>query len=128
MKLEDVREKYPDYFTEMRSTYFECDDGWAEIVMSLCDDLHESNFTGKFIYIKEKFASMRCAIHSATEEQYNRIHIAEQQSMRICEFCGGGGKYNNKTGWAKTLCDKCADEWVANHQKRLDKIKEDLSK
>ena len=55
--------------------------------------------------VKEKFATLRFYMTSATDEMYDLIHEYENKSGKICEECGSGeGKLRND-GWLSTLCD-----------------------
>ena len=97
---------------------FMCGDGWFDLIYNLCKAIQKRINEGleseDFIVleVKEKFAGLRFYCGSATEETFKLIHEAEDQSYHICEECGAEGIGYKKTGWYRTLCQKCAgDEW-----------------
>lgn len=104
---------------------FECGDGWFQLIWNLCEDLEkmdQENFDklpeevkAKSLLeqneirlcvdqVKEKFGSLRFYISSGTEEMYDRINKAEEDSTTICETCGKPGKLRRE-GWFYTACD-----------------------
>jgi len=56
--------------------------------------------------VKEKWGQLCIYVSSATEEIFNLIEIAEEESAYICETCGARGSIRDINGWYKTLCDR----------------------
>jgi len=81
-------------------------DGWLPILKKLIEDLIELGWNKEILDIKEKFGGLRFYIHEGTDEIYNKIIKAEQESYKTCENCGQPGQIRNN-GWYKTLCDNC---------------------
>lgn len=78
--------------------------GWHGLVNKLIDDLFELGWDGSLHQIKEKFGGLRFYIGGATEEAHERIHAAENESLRTCDECGEPGKPDN-SGWIRTVCE-----------------------
>lgn len=83
----------------------ECDDGWRPLLNELIEDLKKLGWDGDIHQVKEKFGGLRFYIGRGSDEIFDRIHKAENDSYKICEVCGEPGTMRN-TGWIKTLCDK----------------------
>jgi hypothetical protein len=80
---------------------FEHGDGWFDILWRLCEDLEplvaEFEVAGgpKFevLQAKEKFGGLRFYVNCCRNEAIRqRIGIAADDSLRICEVCGQPGK------------------------------------
>jgi hypothetical protein len=101
---------------------FECDDGWYELIYSLCEKIQA--YIDKVgcqqviaIQIKEKFGSLRFYIYfdidllnkedAVYDAHYNVIQAmidkASEQSLKICEATGGHGVLHKRGTWLKTL-------------------------
>jgi hypothetical protein len=107
-----LHESYPllyDY-----PIYFECGDGWFDILDRLSSKIEKLLKEQKEKYpndeifpsvaqVKEKFGTLRFYITVAIDEIYNLIDEAEKESSKICEICGKEGKLNNGP-WYQTLC------------------------
>ena len=78
--------------------------GWGKLVGELIDDLFKLGWDGELHQIKEKFGGLRFYIGGGTDEVWDRIHEAEEASLRVCEDCGAPGSTTNH-GWIRTLCD-----------------------
>lgn len=59
--------------------------------------------------VKEKYGGLRFYISGGSEEAYNAIEEAGDESYRTCEHCGEPGKCNER-GWLATLCDDCRED------------------
>jgi len=55
---------------------------------------------------KEKFGGLRFYINEGSDEIFNRITKAENDSYEICERCGEKGEIRRDIGWYLTLCNK----------------------
>lgn len=114
-----LHEKYPALFadkdkppTESLMCFgCECDDGWFDIIESMCRTL--SNYTKnygflKFVQIKEKFGGLR--VYSSGGDGYcdGVVDMAESMSFRTCERCGNPSSKHHKG--LKALCERHAEE------------------
>lgn len=125
-KLETLKDKYPDLY---QYTYFECYDGWYDILDELSPIVQREFAILKETYtdvpevlqIKEKFGGLRFYVSTSTDNLNEAIRDAEHRSFRTCEFCGEPGQLGRlggrrsdpqpkKWGWAKTMCESCEDE------------------
>lgn len=90
---------------------FECGDGWFDLIYRLCEDLNQMELPEGFevVQVKEKFGGLRFYPDFGTEEIFNRINLAEEESYRTCEVCGKPGK-PNKGSWIRTLCKEHRNE------------------
>lgn len=80
--------------------------GWHPIVESLIEDLFNLGWDGRLEQIKEKFGGLRFYIGRGSEEIYNRINKAEDESLRTCDKCGLPGTTSFWGGsWILTLCE-----------------------
>jgi hypothetical protein len=81
--------------------------GWADIIRRLVDDLSALGWNREVLQVKEKFGGLRFYIHDPTDEMWNRICQANNESIRTCETCGAPAREQHKRTW-KTLCVHCA--------------------
>lgn len=120
IKLEnELIKKYPTVFKDhgnpSRETCMtwgcECGDGWYNIIDELSSKLEPMGVVA--LQVKEKFGGLRFYVGNVTDEHktevFNIISEAESKSFSTCETCGESGKAR-RSGWIKTLCDKCANE------------------
>lgn len=103
--------RFPDIFNE--NFYFECDDGWFDIIFDLCKDMqHEINNSGcqqvVAAQVKEKFAGLRFYASGGNEVTSAMIHKYGKLSSETCEVTGGKGYICEKHGWYKTLSTQSA--------------------
>lgn len=103
--------RFPDIFSE--NFYFECDDGWFDIIFNLCKDIqHEINNSGcKQVIaaqVKEKFAGLRFYASGGNEVTDAMIEKYCKLSRETCEITGGKGYTCQKNGWYKTLSTQSA--------------------
>lgn len=84
-------------------------EGWHPIVESLIEDLFKLGWNGQLAQIKEKFGGLRFYINGGSEEIFDRINKAEDESFKTCERCGlpGKGGYWGYGYWITTLCEEC---------------------
>ena len=97
---------FPSFFD--KDFYFECDDGWYELIFKLCEDIksklndkEKSDF--KILQVKEKFATLRVYCANSNDEIFELIQKASQESASICEITGGIGQLHQCGGYFKTL-------------------------
>jgi len=103
--------RFPDIFNE--NFYFECDDGWFDIIFDLCKDMqHEINNSGcqqvVAAQVKEKFAGLRFYAGGGNEVTRAMIDKYAKLSSETCEVTGGKGHLCEKHGWYKTLSTQSA--------------------
>lgn len=102
-KLKECLEKYGIQWQISAN----CGDGWVPLIDQLFQDLIDLGWDKSLIQLKEKFGCLRVYIGVGTQEQFDRIHQAENQSAEICENCGKPGIQTKKNWWIKTLCPDC---------------------
>lgn len=126
-KLEELRNKYPDMFTER--FWFECGDGWYNILFSLLWRInkHEEHVRSnnayrvkhgqnpveyqkvKIIQVKSKFGTLRFYIDGGDEYVRGAIALAEDLTSKTCEDCGMPGKVYTD-GWWVVQCPACREK------------------
>jgi hypothetical protein len=92
---------------------FECDDGWYEILDSLCYSIQsyiDSNPHHEVpqviaTQVKEKFGTLRFYVTGGNDYTDGMIRMAEVLSERTCEQCGEPGKIRG-SNWFYVACDK----------------------
>jgi len=121
-------ETFPDLFkhrdnlqASLMAFGFEFSDGWYDLIYNLCNDINEyykkapcygGHIPETFYVIqaKEKFGGLRFYITMAPKEVHDMIHKAEDDSYKICEYCGKKGTLRRKLPWWQTLCKSCYDK------------------
>jgi len=107
----DLCDKFPNIFD--KDFYFECDDGWYDIINKLCQHIESHCKNNKNIIevkatqVKEKFGSLRFYISETDDFINGLISMAESVSSITCEACGNKGSKRGKS-WVKTYCDLCS--------------------
>ena len=106
----------------------ECDDGWYELIYSVCEKIQkyvdESGCEQiAAVQIKEEFASLKFLTVNFINKDGNLIPKynqkdsafisnltkgAEEQSLQICELTGGHGGLTKNGFWFKTLGEDAA--------------------
>jgi hypothetical protein len=90
---------------------FDHGNGWFNLVYDLLKKIDKLEKPKDFevFQVKEKFGGLRFYVENSTNEIQNLINEAEEESYKICEFCGS--KENVKTervsGWYTTICQNC---------------------
>ena len=93
---------------------FECGSGWDKLIGRLSKKLEKmikrfpKKERGQFrvIQVKEKYGTLNFYICCGTEKMYKVIEEAEDESSKICEFCGRKGELREHGYWFTTLCDR----------------------
>ena len=125
----DLVKAYPKIFKV--GFEIECNDGWYDIIDSLCfkiqyhcnvvntryiptTDKYEFIVEGDPEYVqvvaaqvKEKMGTLRFYVDGADSTTEGMIQMAEAMSSRICELCGSPAKTSRGSGWLHTTCDSC---------------------
>lgn len=88
------------------SNFFAVDEGWFPIIKDLIVDLIALGWDKQTCQVKEKFGGLRFYINAGSDEIFNRISEAENQSYETCEVCGKPGELRRDLGWYWTFCDE----------------------
>ena len=126
----DLVKAYPKIFKNV-GFGIECNDGWYDLLDTLCYRIsmhcHAENTryiieTDKYEFIeegdpeymqvvaaqvKEKLGELRFYTDGGDATTEGMIQMAEQMSTRICELCGSPAKTSRDSGWMHTTCDAC---------------------
>jgi hypothetical protein len=110
----------------------QCNDGWYDLLDSLCYRISMYCMTENTRYIpetdkyefvlendpaymqvvaaqvKEKMGELRFYADGGDATIQGMIQMAEQMSKRICELCGSPAKTSRDSGWWHTTCDACS--------------------
>jgi hypothetical protein len=106
---------YSDREPIMTAGFFECDEGWYQLIKDLIVDLIELGWDKQICQVKEKFGGLRFYIYEGSDEMHARISKAENQSYEICEVTGKPGQLRTDLGWIETLCE---EEYIKRLEKR----------
>ena len=87
-------------------------DGWYNIIDSLCKNIMETDppATFKALQVKEKWGGLRFYITGETDEIYALISTAEDVSFNVCEDCGTTKNVTTEGGYILTLCKACREK------------------
>ena len=88
------------------SLFFVVGEGWFPLIKSLIEDLIALGWNKQVCQVKEKFGGLRFYINNGSDEIFDRIRKAEDDSLDICEVTGKPGKLRDDLGWWRTLCDE----------------------
>jgi len=104
----------------------ECGDGWYNLIYDCCKEIDKlykrrnKDINKIQIYqIKEKYGGLRIYLGNYIEGTDEIVNKYEDESMKVCEICGGQGKLKNKGYWLKTLCDKHGEELGFRDRERV---------
>lgn len=122
-------EKYPKIFAERNMDTgksnmgwgFSCDDGWFDIIDTLCASLQfwaDRNGAPQSVakQVKEKLGTLQFYCSGGNELTFGMIVMAQAMSARICEVCGAPGLLKAEDGWYQVRCDAHASQ----HEKNMD--------
>jgi len=103
----ELQERYP--LTLRNLSYFECGEGWEDLLDNLCFVIESRIKLTKLqdiyaVQVKEKFGTLRFYVTLSDDFINGAISMAERQSAHICEICGASGRVENLKGALKTLC------------------------
>ncbi len=115
-------ERYPELFADRQlpSTEsamgrgFECDDGWFDLIDSLCYSIQWSIANCgvppvRVKQVKEKMGSLRFHYRGGNDVTRGMKAMAENMSARICEVCGSPGVLRENSRYIRTVCESHAD-------------------
>ena len=108
---EKLINRFPNIFEE--NFYFECDDGWFDIIFDLCKDVQQEVNNSSCqqvvaVQVKEKFAGLRFYASGGNEVTDAIVNKYSKLSSKTCEMTGGKGYLCEKHGWYKTLSTQSA--------------------
>lgn len=119
---------FPTFYHD--SLYFECGDGWMELLLDVGSFITKKSKDCKAEQVKEKFGSIRIYVSfeyneigiSETPSEvindiYDYIQLVENKSKSMCEDCGIDLDDNNrfkqkknKYIWIRNICQSCGVE------------------
>jgi len=121
--VEQLQESYPRIFRDLWGSPQKtcmafgvcCGDGWFNLIERLCAAIMamKPGDDFKVAQVKEKFGGLRfyCEGWPEDESKSKRIsrliQIAEEESFKVCEFCGSRDSITVEGAWIQTLCGKC---------------------
>jgi hypothetical protein len=109
----------------------ECNDGWYDLLDTLCYTMQQHCTAANTRYIietdkyefieegdpeyvqvvaaqvKEKLGTLRFYVDGGDASTEAMIELAEAMSGRICELCGSPARRNTDSGWLHTTCTAC---------------------
>jgi len=109
----------------------ECNDGWYDLLDTLCYTMQQHCTAANTRYIietdkyefveegdpeyvqvvaaqvKEKLGTLRFYTDGGDASTEAMIELAEAMSGRICELCGSPARRNTDSGWLHTTCTAC---------------------
>jgi hypothetical protein len=97
-------------FKDSHKEYFPVGNGWRTLVEKLVEDIIALDPEVEVSQVKEKFGGLRFYIFGGTEEVYDLIDKAEDESYNICEKCGTREGVTTEGSWLLTLCGRCRKE------------------
>ena len=100
-----------------RSFYFECGDGWVDILIELCTKIktHLQTLSDEDVklivvdQVKQKYGTLRFYVSYEDDVINDLIKNAMQKSAQICEQCGAEGKLRGDS-WIYCACDAHTDK------------------
>lgn len=81
--------------------------GWFPLLNRLYDDLVALGWDRTVLQVKEKFGGLRFYLGAASDEIYDRVERAMDESFETCEECGAKAELKNLSGWSKMQCGEC---------------------
>lgn len=96
---------------------FECGDGWADILVELCQKINahlktlpkEEAESFVVTQVKEKYGTLRFYVSYYNDVIEEFIVEAEKKSAQVCEQCGKTGSIRGHA-WLYTACDEHTHE------------------
>lgn len=105
-------EAYPNLYKELK--YFECGDGWYNLIEELSYKLEElilryKEFNSEYLpyaeQVKEKYGCLSFYMSTSTCDMGELTHKARITSQRICEVCGEKGELI-RDGYYRVRCQE----------------------
>ena len=117
--VNDYPKIFADRFKSCQETCmcwgFECDDGWFNLINSLCNCIqHYLNQKPEIeqvvaTQVKEKYGTLRFYFDGGDDYIQGLVSMTEYLSGYTCEICGNFGKLRND-GWITVRCDSCFEK------------------
>ena len=93
--------------------YFECGDGWADLLVKLCQNIQAhlntlpKNVAAEIValQVKEKYGTLRFYVSHYDDTIESLIADASKKSGDTCEQCGKTGKVRGEL-WYYAACDE----------------------
>ena len=102
----------------------ECGEGWKCLYEPIIEWIEKYNINKdkeqqiEIHQIKEKFGGLRFYCNFYTDELKEMIRNAEQESFRVCEFCGTKENVGHTiSSWYTTCCEKCVIDLSVKNKK-----------
>ena len=115
-KREKIINDHPNLYPNC--LYFECYDGWLDIISDLSDKLEEEIVQFKAncpnleegyphaVQVKEKYGRLQFYLsYLPTNEMHDIIEEFCAKTAKICEICGQNGQLRHDS-WVKVRCDE----------------------
>jgi hypothetical protein len=96
------------------SDFFAVREGWFQLIKDLIVDLIALGWDKQVCQVKEKFGGLRFYINDGTDEIFDRINKAEDESYKTCEITGTPGKLRTDIKWYRTLSDEQYEYFKSN--------------
>lgn len=100
---------------------FECGDGWADLLVELCEKIQsrlntfEPQVASEIValQVKEKYGTLRFYLSAYDDTIEDYIREAEKKSAATCEQCGKAGSVRGSV-WLYSACDEHTREQDLN--------------
>jgi hypothetical protein len=98
--------------------YFECGDGWADLLVELCEGIQKHIQTLPpeavselvALQVKEKYGTLRFYVSGYDKTLDKLIEDASKKSSVTCETCGAPGE-SRGDAWLYTACEQHTREY-----------------
>lgn len=99
--------------TGNKQFYFECGDGWTDLLVELCEKMQsylstlEPEILNEFValQVKEKYGELRFYLSAYDEVLENLISEYTKKSRYVCESCSKPGHIRGQNWWY-AACDE----------------------
>jgi len=103
--------------------YFECGDGWGDILRTLADKISSRQEAGRLkrlvqaVQVKEKYGRLVVYSSPPDDQVEGLVKEAQESSWSTCEHCGTLAELRRVGGHLTTLCDIHYNDWLARLRK-----------
>lgn len=119
--IEELSSKFKEEIERIKDPFelfgIECGYGWYGLILPLyfaIQDYNDNKPEEDQIHIdqiKEKFGELRFYISNAPEEFQDWASRIEDESYKVCEFCGSTTDVTTEgRGWITTQCKQCRNK------------------
>lgn len=115
-ELEETLLHHPSKFYA-KLYYFECSDGWGDILRTLADRVLSYRNSGRSkaavmaAQVKEKFGRLVVYTNGHDDQIEALIKEAQESSWSTCEHCGKLAELRRIGNYLTTLCDDDYNAW-----------------